>query len=76
MAGLSTTDKEAKFKVKSLSIVGGKLVVEWDPDLNEERAYKLLGKRTLSDEKCEEVSEGADVDTEGWRFFRVRVELP
>ena len=76
VAGLSTTDKEAKFKVKSLSIVGGKLVVEWDPDLNEERAYKLLGKRTLSDEKWEEVSEGADVDTEGWRFFRVRVELP
>jgi hypothetical protein len=76
LSGLSTTDTGAEFKVKSISVVDGKAVVEWAPDLDEDRAYKLLGKRTLSDEKWEEVSEGADVDTEGWRFFRVRVELP
>ena len=81
VAGLSTTDAKAAFKVKSISIENGEPVVEWEPDLNDggtksERAYKLLGKRQLSDEKWEEVPDGVDVDTEGWRFFQVRVELP
>ncbi len=74
VAGLSTTDKGAKFKVKAISVVAGKPVLEWDPDLDGDRAYKLLGKRTLSDEAWEEVPDGADA--EGWRFFRVRVTLP
>jgi hypothetical protein len=76
VAGLSTTDKEAKFKVKSIAFKNGEPVVEWVPDMNEERAYKLLGKRTLADETWDEVPDGTDVETEGWRFFRVQVELP
>ena len=81
VAGLSPTNEAAAFKVKAISFENGEPVVEWEPDLNDggtksERAYKLLGKRQLSDEKWEEVPDGVDVDTEGWRFFQVRVELP
>ena len=76
MAGLSTTEEAAQFKVKSFSFVDGKAVVEWAPDLNGERSYKLLGKRTLADTTWDEVPDGADVNTEGWRFFGVQVELP
>ncbi len=76
VAGLSTTNAEAKFKVKSIAFENGEPVVAWDPDLNEERAYKLLGKRTLAEARWDEVPDGADVDAEGWRFFRVQVELP
>ena len=76
VAGLSPTNAAAAFKVEAISFVNGEPVVEWDPDLNEDRAYKLLGKRQMSDEKWEKVPNGADVDAEGWRFFQVRVELP
>ena len=81
VAGISPTNAAAAFKVKSISFVDGEPVVEWDPDLNDggaksERAYKLLGKRLLSEDDWTELPDGADVDAGGWRFFRVGVELP
>ena len=55
VAGLSSTDAEAKFTVKSISFENGEPVVEWDPDLNEDgtttnRAYRVEGKPALTNE--------------------------
>jgi hypothetical protein len=73
VAGLSTTDAEAKFKVKSISFAKGEPVVEWEPDLNEggtttNRAYRVEGKPALTNEWA---PAGANS-----RFFRVWVGLP
>ncbi len=81
VAGLAPTNATAAFKVKAISFVDGEPVVEWDPDLNDggakaERAYKLLGKRLLSEDDWTDLSDERDVDAKGWRFFRVRVGMP
>ncbi len=73
VAGLSTTNAEAAFKVKSISVVDGDVNVEWDPDLNgngtpDARAYTVEGKPTMAD--------AWGVTNASSRFFRVRVELP
>ena len=73
LAGLSTTDAAAEFKVKSMAFVDGKVVVTWDPDLNEgdtkkERSYVVEGAETLG---------GAwGATNAASRFFRVKVALP
>ncbi len=73
VAGLSTTDAEAQFKVKALSLADGKLKVEWIPDLNDNgtqtnRTYVIQGKQSMDDEW--------DVQTPSSRFFRVSVQMP
>ena len=71
LMGLSTTDPEAAFTVKSFSVEGGKVVVEWEPDLRgteEERSYVVEGAETLG---------GAwGATNAASRFFRVRVGMP
>lgn len=73
VAGLSTTEPEAEFKVKSISFADGEVQIGWSPDLNENgtlsnRTYTVEGKPALTDDwgPCAPSS----------RFFRVRVELP
>lgn len=73
VAGLSLTDADAAFKVKSISFVDGEPVIEWDPDLNEgktktERTYVEEGKASMADEWGPRDASS--------RFFRVRVVLP
>ncbi len=73
VAGLSTTNAEAAFKVKSISVVDGEVNVEWYPDLNgngtpNARAYTVEGKSTMAD--------AWGVTNASSRFFRVKVELP
>ncbi len=73
VAGLSTTDAQAEFKVKSISLADGELKVEWTPDLNDNgtktnRTYVIQGKRSMDDEW--------DEKTVGSRFFRVKVQIP
>lgn len=73
VAGLSTTDAEAEFKVKSISLVDGEVKVEWTPDLNDNgtktnRTYVIQGKQSMADEWDEKTPES--------RFFRVKVSLP
>lgn len=73
LAGLSPMDPAAEFKVKSMAFVDGKVVVTWDPDLNEgetkkERSYVVEGAETLG---------GAwGATNAASRFFRVRVGMP
>jgi hypothetical protein len=55
LAGLSPTNVEAEFKVKSISFENGELKIEWEPDLNENgtktnRTYRVEGKPTLTNE--------------------------
>ena len=45
-AGLSITDEEAEFKVKSISFVDGKIKIEWDPDLNESGTLLPVARQT------------------------------
>lgn len=73
LAGLSTTEAEAEFKVKSLSVVDGEVQIEWEPDLNEdgtkaERRYVVEGKPSMGGEWGEKTPES--------RFFRVKVRMP
>ena len=72
LAGLSTTNAAAEFKVKSIEFVDGEPVVKWEPDLNEgetkkERVYTVEGTSAMT-------NEWGKVDGES-RFFRVRVEM-
>ena len=58
----------------------GKRTVEWSPDLNEgetktNRVYRVEGKKAMTDEKWEDVTEVEDLEKAGWHFFRVTVEM-
>jgi hypothetical protein len=81
-AGLEPAGKGEAFKVKSISFKGGRVAVEWEPDLNDggkkaERAYRVYGKKQLEDGKeWKKLEDGADWKAEGWRFFKVGVEMP
>ncbi len=74
VAGLSTVNADAVFKIKSFSFAGGgEPVIEWEPDLNAggtqaDRTYVEEGKASMADEWGPR-----DADS---RFFRVRVKLP
>lgn len=73
VAGLSTTDAEAEFKVKSISLADGEVKVEWTPDLNDNgtktnRTYVIQGKPSMAGEWGEKTPDS--------RFFRVKVALP
>lgn len=70
LAGVGPTDKDAAFRVKSISFVDGEAVLEWDPDLNDggtktERRYRIEGKTEPDDEW--------NAATPASRFFRVWV---
>ena len=59
----------------------GKRTVGWSPDLNEgetksERGYRVEGKKAMTDEEWEDVTDVDDLEAEGWRFFRVKVGMP
>ena len=89
VADLNPMDENATFKMKSISFENGQPVVKWDPDLNEEgrtdRMYRVWARSSL--EVPEPEGEGTedgwkDVTgqeaswvTNGWRFFRVSVEM-
>ncbi len=39
------------------------------------RVYRVEGKKSMTDEEWEDVTDVEDLEGEGWRFFRVGVEL-
>ena len=67
------TDTGNRFAA-DIAIVDGKPVITWDPDLDDERAYILLGKPTLDTADWVELDPD-DIDA-GMRFFKVEVRLP
>ena len=61
----------------SIAIVDGRPIVTWTPDLLGERSYRILGKKTLSpNEEWADVTDVPDLDAAGYRFFKVKVEMP
>lgn len=52
-------------------MVGGAPNVTWTPDLEGERDYRIRGKRALSDEEWDDVTDLADRSE--YRFFAVEI---
>ena len=68
LAGTCPTNPSSVF-LATIALSNGVPVVGWDPDLGAERAYRLLGRESLS--------EGSWGPTNGAsRFFKVEVSLP
>lgn len=79
LAGLDPECEDAAFMSK-MAFVDGKSVVTWEPDLNEggtktNRAYRVWGKKDPMDEDWTDTTDVEDLEAEGWRIFRVGVEL-
>ena len=75
VAGTDPTDPKSQFKA-SVEFVGGKPVIKWTPDLNEDgakslRVYKTFGAKSLGGLWEEVRSNEAD-----YNFFKVTVEMP
>ena len=80
VAGIDPEDEKARFIATITMDAGGKPVVKWNPPLTEEeaakRTYRTLGKKTLDlNEDWTDVTDEADLDVAGWRFFKVKVEM-
>ena len=86
VAGTDPTNLESKLTATIKMGADGKPILSWKPPLNGEtaegagiregvRRYSVLGKRDPGDveEKWEPVAEG---DESGYRFFKVKVEMP
>ncbi len=60
----------------------GRPVITWEPDLNEggtkqQRVYRVLGAKALgATAQWDDVTDSADSGAEGYRFFKVKVEMP
>ncbi|MBQ6246305.1 MAG: chitobiase/beta-hexosaminidase C-terminal domain-containing protein [Kiritimatiellae bacterium] len=75
VAGTDPNDPDSVLRA-SIEIVDGRPVVTWTPDLLGERKYRVLGKKTLdSNEDWTDVTDEADLDAAGWRFFKAKVEM-
>ncbi len=77
--GLNPTDQNSRFETR-LRFEDGKPIPTWVPDLNEggikaERVYRVEAKKEMSDGNWTDVTNVEDLEAEGWRFFRVGVEL-
>ncbi len=75
VAGTDPNDPDSVLRA-SIEIVDGRPVVTWTPDLLGERKYRVLGKKTLDPaEEWTDVTDEADIDAAGWRFFKAKVEM-
>lgn len=80
LMGVNPMDERAMFKAY-FRIEDGQWQIKWTPDLNEagtktNRVYHVEGKKEMMDENWEDLTGVEDLEKEGWRFFRVGVELP
>ena len=80
VAGISPTNAAERFEATIEIGADGKPVVRWNPSLAPEeeakRTRKVLGKKALDPaENWTDVTDVADADAEGYRFFKVKVEM-
>ena len=80
VAGIDPEAEKARFIATITMDAEGKPVVSWNPPLPPEeeakRTRKVLGKRTLDPaEAWADVTDEADLDAAGYRFFKVSVEM-
>ncbi len=74
VAGTDPNDPDSTLTA-NIEIIAGRPVVTWEPDLLGERTYHVLGRKTLDPaEEWVDVTDVADLDAEGYRFFKVKVE--
>ncbi len=76
VAGTDPTDGNEAFRAV-LSFQGGKPLVGPRPDLSVDgtRVYRVEGKKSAEDKDWEDVTDRHDWDGEGWRLFRMKVEM-
>lgn len=74
VAGLDPADEGEEFKAELVS-EDGKHKVEPVGGKKAGRVYRVEGKKELTDEEWEELTGAEDLETEGWLFFRLGVEL-
>ena len=76
VAGLDPENAKQEFTAK-FAIVDGKPVVSSDPRDESTRSYTVYGKKNLTDgaEDWNDVTDNPDPEADGYRFFRVGVEL-
>ena len=75
VAGEDPNDAENKFAA-SISMMDGRPVITWSPDLGEERAYSIFGKAELNGAwKDVTAMSPEERAARGYRFFSVRVEM-
>ncbi len=72
IAGTDPNDSGSVFKT-TIDMVDGKPVLSCVPDLLEERKYMLFGRKSLSDNEWQIVSEGEETE---YRLFRFGVQMP
>lgn len=70
LAGEDPTDANSKFAAEIVVGEEGKPSISWNPDLGEERTYKILGSTDLK--TWVEIPEGHEAD---YNFFKVTVEM-
>ena len=79
VAGLDPTDEEARFEATITMDSNGKPHIEWNPPLPAaeaaKREYRILGAKSLGG-AWDDVTDMADPDAEGYRFFKAKVEMP
>ena len=81
VAGISPTNETAKFEARIEIDDNGKPEVSWLPKLPPEeeskRIYRILGTKTLElGAQWSDVTSLVNPDAEGYRFFKVSVEIP
>ena len=75
VTGINPNDPNAAFEAK-LAFEDGKCTVRPVGGEKEGRVYRVYGKKEMSDaEEWTDVTDVEDLEAEGWRFFRVGVEL-
>lgn len=74
VAGIDPNDPNAAFEAE-LVREDGKWLVKPRGGLKEGRVYRVEAKKAMSDEVWTDVTAVEDLAAEGWRFFRVGVEL-
>ncbi|MBQ6926244.1 MAG: leucine-rich repeat protein, partial [Kiritimatiellae bacterium] len=82
VAGLSPTNATDLFRTVISMDGEGRPVITWEPDLNkggtkQEREYRVLGAKALgATTQWDDVTDIANPGAEGYRFFKVTVEMP
>ncbi len=75
VAGLNPLDPLSRF-LASIRMEADEPIVTPLPDLGSARTYRILGKRTLDPtEDWTDVTDIPDLDTAGYRFFKVTVQM-
>ena len=76
VAGTDPNDPSSAFTASIEIGADGKPVVTWTPDLLGERTYRILGTKSLgADAQWDDVTDIDDPGAEGYRFFKVSVQI-